>query len=136
MKGIINVLLWVWQFPQHIVALVILALNRGGEKREKGGITYYHVVRGVFGCGVSLGNYILLPDGHESETTVRHEMGHQIQSRRWGVFYLLSVGLVSAIFNNLWDRLFHKDWSAAERNEWYYSRWPENEADRLGGVQR
>lgn len=136
MKGIINVLLWVWQFPQHIVALVILALNRGGEVRTKVGITYYHVVRGTFGCGVSLGNYILLTDGHESETTVRHEMGHQLQSLYFGPLYLICIGFVSAVFNNLWDRLFHKKWSVAERNEWYYSRYPEKWADRLGGVER
>ena len=136
MKGIINVLLWVWQFPQHIVALVILALNKGGEKREKAGITYYHVERGVFGCGVSLGNYILLSDGHESETTVRHEAGHQRQALYFGPLYLICVGFISAVFNNLWDRLFHKDWTAAERNAWYYRRYPEKWADKLGGVQR
>ena len=136
MKGIIEILLWVWQFPQHIVALVILAMNPEREKREKAGITYYHVARGVFGCGVSLGNYILLPDGHESETTVRHERGHQLQSLYFGPLYLICVGFISAVFNNLWDRLFHKKWSVSERNKWYYQRYPEKWADRLGGANR
>jgi hypothetical protein len=46
------------------------------------------------------------------------------------------IGIPSAIFNNLRDRLFHKKWSSQQRYKWYYSRYPEAWADRLGEVQR
>jgi len=46
------------------------------------------------------------------------------------------TGADTKLFNNLWDRLFHKNWGAARRREWYYGRWPEKQADRLGGVTR
>lgn len=96
----------------------------------------------VFGCGVSLGDYILLDESylnlseHKLMETVYHEHGHQLQSKRLGWLYLIVVGLTSAIFNNLWDRLFHKKWYYKDRNKWYYNRFPEKWADRLGGVVR
>jgi hypothetical protein len=50
--------------------------------------------------------------------------------------YLLAVGIPSGVFNNLWDRLFHRNWDAAKRHVWYYSRYAEKWADALGGVAR
>lgn len=94
----------------------------------------------VWGCGVSLGNYILLDVSYYNRDTlnlsVNHEHGHQKQSLYLGWFYLIFVGLVSALFNNIWDRLFHKYWSNKKRNKWYYNRYPEKWADRLGDVKR
>jgi hypothetical protein len=52
-----------------------------------------------------------------------------------GWLYLPLVGLPS-IIGNIWDRLFHKKWSSDRREKWYYSRYPENWADKLGGVIR
>lgn len=97
-----------------------------------------------FGCGVSLGDYIILD--YKSyypyrlyssvRNTVKHEHGHQVQSRILGPLYLILVGISSAIFNNLWDRIAHRKWPAAKRTKWYYSRYPEKWADKLGGAVR
>lgn len=54
---------------------------------------------------------------------------------RKGWFYLLIIGIPSVI-NNIWDRTFHKNWNRKRRLEWYYSRYPEKQADELGGVAR
>lgn len=83
--------------------------------------------------GVSLGKYIICV--RPSATTIKHERGHRVQSRKLGVLYLFTVGIVS-ITRNIWDRLFHKKWSMYDRLSWYYGSWPENEADELGGVKR
>lgn len=83
--------------------------------------------------GVSLGKYIIIV--RPSLTTLKHERGHRVQSRKLGPLYLFTVGIVS-ITRNIWDRLFHKKWCMYDRLSWYYGAWPENEADKLGGVKR
>ena len=84
--------------------------------------------------GTSLGRYIFL-DNTYSMNSVKHEIGHSIQSKKFGCFYLLIVGLPS-LSNNLWVRLFHRKWDNERSIKWYYSRWPEKQADILGGVNR
>ena len=136
-------LMWVWQLPQHLLALALIRLLKAEKKewRHNGNaIAYWEFIpQGRFGkfiSGVSLGKYIILKPRSDYAQTVPHEHGHSIQSRAWGPLYLLAVGVPSAVFNNLWDRLFHKGWAMAQRHKWYYSRYPEKQADVLGGVQR
>ena len=131
-----KVLLWLWQFPQHILALIIyfvlmtkkilLTRNTAGNRI---------IITDTPGWGISLGRYIFM-DSAYGEQDIDHEKGHSIQSLYWGPLYLIVIGIPSAVFNNLWDRLFHKNWPAGRRAEWYYSRYPEKQADRLGGVER
>jgi hypothetical protein len=49
---------------------------------------------------------------------------------------VIVIGIPSAVFNNLWDRLVHKKWPSTDRLKWYYNRYPEKWADKLGGVTR
>ena len=144
-----NFILYFWQLPQNLLALCILFLFRNKAKKEV--YTFYPssgidksdeqksiTVWNIPGWknGVSLGNYILLDLTVYGATTIKHENGHQKQSLILGPLYLFTVGFVSAVCNNLWDRLFHKKWDSKKRINWYYSRWPENWADKLGGVKR
>ena len=140
MKKIVS---YLWQLPQHILGLLLIYLL-GARRRLKLfddglAVTYWQFDRiGWFSrrlSGVSLGMYILLHE-NDYEQTVRHEYGHSLQSLRWGPLYLFAVGIPSAVFNNLWDRLAHKSWTTARRYKWYYSRYPEKQADESGGVQR
>jgi hypothetical protein len=127
----------VWQFPQNLLGLFLVLILQA--KYEAAWSVY--VVRKVR-IGVSLGDFILYSGNNP--ITIRHEKGHQVQSRLLGPLYLLVVGIPSAVFCNLWDRIFHKKWMAGERSRWYYSRWPEGPrgrwwdrftADVLGGVK-
>jgi len=77
--------------------------------------------------GVSLGRYIFIPDALVSERTVRHEYGHTMQGYRHGPFYLLLEGLTS--FVRAAAALVSPTIAGG-----YYDHWPENEADKLGGV--
>lgn len=138
-----RVLLFLWQLPQNLIALFILLLNKKEQKTIKYiyGIKVCFVKKGVFNCGVSLGDYIILYDLYRHfpyeclRNTVKHENGHKKQSRYFGWFYLLLVGLPS-VCNNIWDRLFHRKWTNEEREKWYYSRYPEKWADKIGEVKR
>jgi len=129
---------FIWQSPQHLLGLLLIFLV-SGERREAGGVTYWHYERygwftGVL-SGVSLGRFILLPAMNDLGTTVRHEYGHSVQSRLFGPLYLLTIGLPS-ISGNIWDRLFHQGWDGRRRYEWYYSLPWERDADRRAGVVR
>jgi len=134
-----NQLMWIWQLPQHLAGLALIRFLRA-EKKEWNKIAYWQFIpKGRFGkfiSGVSLGEYIIIKPRSDYDKTIPHECGHSIQSRAWGPLYLLAVGIPSAVFCNLWDKLFHKGWTLARRHDWYYNRYPEKQADLLGGVMR
>ena len=138
-QKVFSYLLWVWQLPQHLVGLFLIWVLKA-ERREHNGITYWHYEQtskfAEFLSGGSLGMYILLPDRSDLDQTVPHEFGHSIQSAVLGPLYLIIIGISSAVFNNLWDRAFHKNWTYEQRIKWYYNRFPEKSADKLGGVVR
>ena len=137
----IKLLLWLWQLPQNLIGFIY---SRFGKKCS----VYYNIDGKVklytwyfvpcFRAGVSLGQYIILdplykelaPECHIS--SLNHETGHSIQSKYLGPVYLLVVGIPSAI-RNIWDRLFHKNWTSYQRIVWYYKGYPEHWADKLGG---
>jgi hypothetical protein len=139
-----KVLLWVWQLPQNLLGLLVVLVFRS---KLSPGLNCSEIrvwEASLSGFGVSLGNYIILSPPWDS-SVYQHEIGHCVQSRILGPLYLFLVGIPSGVFNNLWDRLFHKNWSVNRRYQWYYNRWPEGgeghwwsrfTADALGGVSR
>ena len=144
MKKIMNVIRWVWQLPQNLVGFLftrkyeyksVRCLEKTIDIRW---ITVYF--KPFFRSGISFGDYIILDyycycGKACSRQAVAHEYGHSRQSLILGWLYLPLVGLPS-ICINIWDRLFHKKWTSDQREKWYYSRYPENWADKLGGVLR
>ena len=144
MNKFVKVLLYLWQLPQHVIGLALILFLKARKRFLHIGsgalIGFWeYEPKGRFGrfiSGGSFGEYIILPPRDDYVQTVPHEYGHSLQSRAWGPLYLIVIGIKSAVFNNLWDRLFHKDWPSEKRRGWYYNRWPEKQADRLGGVKR
>lgn len=122
--------LWLWQLPQNILGLLVVVITRA--KKTKDGIW---ICKHFFDSAVSLGDYIVFQEDCISTNSVKHEKGHQKQSKMFGLLYLPCVGLPS-IARNIWDRLNHKEWLSYDRVKWYYSSWPEKQADDLGGVKR
>lgn len=138
MRAVIDILLYVWQLPQNLVGLSLplfyrtrlRTLDYKGKK-----VCIYDNFPG----GVSLGKYIHLdyyrhyPSEEQLRISlsdsIKHEYGHCRQSERWGWLYLPGPGLVSGAHNLLCKCIKHKHKS-------YFNVWPENEADRLGGVTR
>jgi len=132
-----EVLLYIWQLPQHLLALLLIKITGACKSGSFFSLVEARVYRQskYKGWGISLGRYIILHDCYDTDTEY-HELGHSVQSVWFGPLYLPVIGLPSAIGNNLWDRIFHRHWPAEKRHRWYYSRWPEKQADRLGGVTR
>ena len=125
-----KILSWLWQLPQNILGLLIIAITRAKKTEDGIWICEY-----LFDSAVSLGDYIIFQKYRTTDNAIKHEKGHQKQSRMYGWFYLLIVGLPS-IARNIWDRARHNNWTTVRRVTWYYGGFPENQADKLGGVVR
>lgn len=127
---------WIWCFPQTFIGFILswTIWRKSYRKKDFEELALYYnaniLVKDEGGkvfdliSGTSLGRYILVKDYH-NERVVRHEIGHLIQSRILGWFYLLVVGLPSVI-NNLRARKNEIVWLS------YYNRYPEKWADKLG----
>ena len=137
--GLMVVFKWLWQLPQNLIGFLLTRKHEYKSGRYIDGRWVDVYYKSFFRSGVSLGDYIILDYWYCgkacSTQAVAHEYGHSKQSLILGWFYLLLVGLPS-IIGNAWDRLFHKKWSSDQREKWYYSRYPESWADKLGGVVR
>lgn len=137
MKAFLKALVYIWQLPQNLAALVLLVYYSDTKKKdlsEDAGISLH--ITDKMPSGVSLGNYIILNSiSLEDMDCLNHELGHCIQSRLLGWLYLPLIGLPS-LLGNVYDRLFHKDWEYSRAVKWYYNQPWEKWADKLGGVRR
>lgn len=136
-----KILLFVWQLPQNLVALLLMLIYRcilgKPEIRQYKGVKYvwYYNWRN----GVSLGCYVLMGTPYEDDlVTINHEYGHTRQSVIFGPLYLLLIGLPSITWNII-DRILRrtaKCWTYNKSYRIYYSMPWEHGADVLGGVER
>ena len=120
-----KLLLYIWQLPQNVAGLVLLAFTGFDGSIDFGDaqIFFSPKMRG----GISLGRYIVIQNGLGTPKTIMHEWGHTRQSLYLGPLYLLVVGLPS---------LLHAWWWNKDRGVSYYAFFTERWADRLGGVKR
>ena len=127
MKYIRNLILFIWQLPQHIVALiyfgylVMMCKDLGVDSRYKQAIVIPCIMRGA----VTLGNYVFVGLNSEYRKTVKHELGHTIQSKILGPLYLIVIGIPSITYCGL-RRLFP---SLRKKN--YYNFYTESTANYL-----
>jgi len=157
MKKLLTLLLIIWELPQNILGYT---MSRLWKKRliilSQKELSYLYGLEEIAGfkiyvadyysqksdkvlgklSGFSLGKYICMNSAHDL-TTLRHEKGHSKQSKTLGWLYLPMVGIYSAVFCNLWNKLFHKNWNKYDKQYWYYkTRWTERQADKYGNVKR
>lgn len=130
----------MWQFLQNIIGFIFIKITNAQRSlkvvEDKTFDVYIARRFNSKWSGVSLGNYIVFAyNRYADDDSIRHEYGHQIQSKRLGPLYLFIVGLPSFI-RNIYDRIAHKNWTYEERVKWYYGGWPEKQADKYGGVHR
>ena len=126
MKYIRNLILFIWQLPQHIVAiiyfgyLVMMCKDLGVDSRYKQATVIPCIMRGA----VTLGNYVFVGLNSEYRKTVKHELGHTIQSKILGPLYLIIIGIPSITYCGL-RRLFP---SLRKKNyyDFYTERWANN----------
>lgn len=117
-------LLFVWQFPQALVALVMMPFL------GKLTLVYRHKFTFCFrgekmNGGISLGPFAFVsPISSKSPATIAHETkGHTWDSYRMGPLYLLIIGIPS-ILNAIFDF-----------TECYYDFYPEARANYHAGLE-
>jgi hypothetical protein len=124
-----NLLLHLWQLPQHLVAWIIL-LMPGEKKQGKYGqsVVYAKNFMKGKGEGVCFGKYIFVDpvyfsgnSYYNTSATIAHEYGHSRQSLILGPLYLFTVGICSIMIPFDGPR--------------YYTVWCEKWANKLGGVK-
>ena len=122
-------LLIIWQLPQTLLGLFVLAF----VKPEAGIIMHgkLFLFSEKFRGGMSLGEIILIRSIYCKENDMRnHELGHSRQSEILGWFYLPVIGLPSLLHAVYHKIFFYGDYKGYYR--FYTERW----ADKLGGVER
>ena len=129
MNYIRNLILFIWQLPQHLLAilyigyLVMMCKDLGVDSRYKQAIVIPCVMRGA----VTLGCYVFVGLNSEYRKTVKHELGHTIQSKILGPLYLIVIGIPSITYCGL-RRIFP---SLRKKN--YYNFYTEKWANNLSG---
>lgn len=117
-----ELLLYLWQLPQNLLGLLLRLIYKGNDSQYEDAIVRRSTsMQG----GISLGKYIIVSQW-ATKQTIMHEYGHCIQSKYLGPLYLLVVGLPS---------ILHAAFCKCKRHS-YYEVFPENWADKLGGVKR
>jgi Na+/H+-dicarboxylate symporter len=133
---------FTWELPQTVLGFFVFIYVKLTDKHSVSRMFSSTVIyTNTSSFGVSLGFFIFgvrkevyQKAGYQDsdaqiEKTKNHEYGHSLQSRLLGPVYLLVVGLPSFLFNALTRLNFLKV-------ETYYTRFPENWADKLGKVKR
>ena len=128
LRLITGILLHIWQFPQCLagIGVILFYILSKKEIRYKDGIA---VVREFPAGGVSLGEYIIIHHCCDDEETRMHELGHRRQSRMLGPLYLFIVGIPSVCLCLLAKK-------SKKINASYFEHFPENWANKLGGVKK
>lgn len=117
-----KILLWIWCFPQMLGGFIVKKLSKA---TRCGDFYTYTWTQG----SVTLGEYIFLCPNHwEDEYVLKHEQGHQKQSRMLGWFYLLVIGIPSIIWAGCFKRYRKK------HNVDYYSFYTERWANKLMNI--
>ncbi len=115
---------FIWQLPQNILAIILMALFM--KRADEDGLCQLKTMKEGW-TAISLGWYILYM-GDITTKGIKHEQGHQKQSMYLGWLYLVVVGIPS-FFLAVYKRLLKKS------DIWYHRNYPENWADKLGGVE-
>lgn len=120
-----KILIWIWCFPQMLVGAIFKKISKAKKVDD------YYVISNKYGGSVSLGTYIFICESHNGDKrTLKHEKGHMIQSYILGWLYLIVVGLPSFLWAWLGGEY------RAKHGVSYFAVYPENWADKLGGVER
>lgn len=130
MNYIRNLILFIWQLPQHLLAilyigyLVMMCKDLGVDSRYKQAIVIPCVMRGA----VTLGCYVFVGLNLEYRKTVKHELGHTIQSKILGPLYLIVIGIPSITYCGL-RRIFP---SLRKKNyyDFYTEKWANNLSEK------
>ena len=117
-----SILLYIWQLPQNLCGVIYKTICRTKYKHCIGGVSIYETTS--LNGSVSLGNYVFLSKfAHDKRLTLKHELGHAVQSQWLGPLYLFVIGIPSICWV-IYRRRFCRKTN-------YYSFYTESWANRI-----
>jgi hypothetical protein len=136
LKFLILPFLFTWELPQNLLGMVVYAIMMNRKKIINTEKEAHRLFIETPNTGVSLGWFIFwTADGnrfpHLKNDCRMHEYGHALQSVMLGPLYLIIVGIPS-LSRVAYSKWYYKKYGRGWRN--YFSGFPENWADKLGGV--
>lgn len=118
-----KIILYIWQLPQNLIGKLLVKIF--AISYDDGGFYRWNLAGSI-----SLGKYVILSENAGS-LTLRHEQGHQIQSKILGWLYIPVIGIPSFIWAGFQIVLiFFKN---KPDYYWFYT---EAWADKLAGINR
>lgn len=130
--------LFLWELPQNVLGLIVFSIMHTKRRIVKTEKESYRIFIETPNIGVSLGWFIFwTPSANRFSHLVNdcrmHEYGHARQSLLLGPIYIFLIGIPS-LARVLYSRWYYKK----HRHNWknYFNAFPENWADKLGGVTR
>jgi hypothetical protein len=121
------ILLFIWQLPQNIVALVMLPFLGKLRLISCKNYNYCFEAERMSG-GISLGSFCFVSkSGAKRDTTIAHEQdGHVKQSHMLGWLYLIIIGIPSLCWSWTYNPYSLKN---------YYKFYTEKWANKLAGLK-
>ncbi|MBC7412584.1 MAG: hypothetical protein H7331_09050 [Bacteroidia bacterium] len=120
--------LFIWQLPQLVIGYIYYICIPKTKIATVNNNTIIYTTTMQANAGMSLGKYVFV-GAKSNRATVLHELGHTIQSKYYGWFYLFLIGIPSLIraivFKYKWKR---GNWYTKN----YYAVWFERQASLLG----
>ena len=103
LNAIYSAILFLWQLPQNIVALLMMPFIGKLTLLEHRNHQYVFEA-GKMSGGISLGTFIFLSPGLAPyQVYHEHELGHGFDSRRFGPLYLFVIGIPSIVWACTYD---------------------------------
>ena len=127
----IFILLFIWQLPQNIIAVLMLPFLGKLELIACKNYAFCFIGEKMQG-GISLGNFVYVSKSlSKYETHIAHELdGHTVDSKYFGPLYLFIIGIPSICWAGLRNTKKHPNYY-----EFYTERWA-NEHAGLKVVKR
>ena len=123
-----NLFMWLWQFPQNMLALCIEGILCQAAYREGKADGNTIIVNITLPSAMSLGDYLFV-NPMSSQKSIQHECGHSKQSDILGPLYLIVIGIPSLLHN-----IVHYLCSKIGIKWNYYSFYTESWANKLVGI--
>lgn len=117
---LVRFILVLWQLPQNLVGLCYWCISVPIYKGKVGDVLVFETASN--NGSVSLGNMVFVTSmTYDYKRTLKHELGHTIQSKYIGWLYLLVIGIPSILWvcaRRVFKSLREKKYSAFYTEAW------------------
>lgn len=119
-------LYYMWQFMQNLIGVGYLLVSQATHKENVGDVHIYET--NSTNGSISLGNFVFISKYTSNyDKTLTHELGHTLQSKVLGPFYLFVIGIPSILWASL--RMICKPLRKIDYYWFYTEAWANKWAD-------